>query len=203
MNVFSDLEPPRERRHYPAVTSVTKGEVMRKIPALILSLGLMTSAAVLADDADKSDASVTASVKSALIRNDATKARQINVETQNGVVQLSGFVDSAAAKDAAETTAQNVEGVKRVQNKLMVRDSDRSTGQAVDDTVIAAKVKSQLAGKAGLGTASDVNVEVNSGVVELSGFVETADQKAKAAELARGIGGVKDVRNNISLKPQG
>jgi hyperosmotically inducible protein len=176
---------------------------MRKIPALILSIGLMTSAAVLADDADKSDASVTASVKSALIRNDATKARQINVETQNGVVQLSGFVDSAAAKDAAETTAQNVEGVKRVQNKLMVRDSDRSTGQAVDDTVIAAKVKSQLAGKAGLGTASDVNVEVNSGVVELSGFVETADQKAKAAELARGIGGVKDVRNNISLKPQG
>jgi hyperosmotically inducible protein len=96
-----------------------------------------------------------------------------------------------------------VEGVKQVENKLLIRDANRSAGQATDDTVIAAKVKGQLAGKAGLGTASDVNVEVNSGVVELSGFVETADQKAKAAELARGINGVKNVRNNISLKPAG
>ena len=176
---------------------------MRKFPALILSMSLVASAAALADDADKSDANVTASVKSALISNDATKARQINVETQNGVVQLSGFVDSTAAKSAAEMTAKNVEGVKQVENKLLIRDASRSTGQAVDDTVIAAKVKGEIAGKTGLGNATDVNVEVNSGVVELSGFVETADQKAKAADLARSINGVKDVRNNISLKPAG
>lgn len=174
---------------------------MRIFPALILSMGLVAGSAVLADDtANKSDATLTASVKSALIGNDATKARQINVETRGGVVQLSGFVDSAAAKSAAETTASNVEGVTRVENKLLIRDADRSTGQTVDDTVIAAKVKGEIAGKAGLGTASDVNVEVNSGVVELSGFVATADEKAKAAELARGINGVKDVRNNITLK---
>ena len=176
---------------------------MRKFPALILSMSLVASSAALADNADKSDANVTASVKSALISNDATKARQINVETQNGVVQLSGFVDSTAAKSAAETTAKNVEGVKQVENKLLIRDASRSTGQAVDDTVIAAKVKGEIAGKTGLGNATDVNVEVNSGVVELSGFVETADQKAKAADLARSINGVKDVRNNISLKPAG
>jgi hyperosmotically inducible protein len=48
-----------------------------------------------------------------------------------------------------------------------------------------------------------VNVEVNSGVVELSGFVATADEKAKAAEVARSINGVKSVKNNIALKPQG
>jgi len=42
--------------------------------------------------------------------------------------------------------------------------------------------------------------EVNSGVVELSGFVSSPDEKAKAAEVARSINGVKDVRNNISLK---
>ncbi|HKE94144.1 MAG TPA: BON domain-containing protein [Povalibacter sp.] len=177
---------------------------MRKFPALILSLGLVAAGATaVADDMHKSDASLTASVKSALISNDATKARQINVETKDGVVQLSGFVDSSAAKSAAETTAMSVEGVKQVQNRLLIRDGNRSTGQAVDDTVIAAKVKGELAGKAGLGTASDVNVEVNSGVVELSGFVATPDEKAKAGEVARGINGVKDVRNNISLKPQG
>ncbi|MFL6549241.1 MAG: BON domain-containing protein [Povalibacter sp.] len=176
---------------------------MQKIPALILSMSVLASASVLADNGEKSDANVTASVKSALISNDATKARQINVETNQGIVQLSGFVDSTAAKSAAESAARNVEGVKQVDNKLLIRDADRSTGQAVDDTVIAAKLKGTLAGQTGLGTASDVNVEVNSGVVELSGFVETADQKSKAAELARGVNGVKDVRNNIALKPQG
>jgi hyperosmotically inducible protein len=177
---------------------------MRKFPALILSMGLIAvSAGAYAGDGHKSDASVTAGVKSALTSNDSTKARQINVETKDGVVQLSGFVDSTDAKAAAETTALNVEGVKTVQNKLLIRDPNRSTGQAVDDTVITAKVKGEIAGKAGLGTASDVNVEVNSGVVELSGFVSTPDEKAKAAEVARNINGVKDVHNNISLKPAG
>jgi hyperosmotically inducible protein len=177
---------------------------MVKFPALLLAMGMMASATTLADNtSDKSDANVTARVKSALISNDATKARQINVEAHDGIVQLSGFVDSAAAKSAAETTAKNVEGVQKVENKLLIRDANRSSGQAVDDTVIAAKVKGEIAGKAGLGTATDVNVEVNSGVVELSGFVETADEKARAADVARGINGVKDVRNNITLKPKG
>lgn len=178
---------------------------MRKVMTLMLSMGLVaTSLSALADNSgNRSDAGLTASVKSALIANKDTKASQINVETQQGVVQLSGFVDSEAAKEAAVATAMNVDGVKQVQNKLMIRDAERSTGQAVDDTVIAAKVKGEIAGKAGLGTAADVNVEVNSGVVELSGFVPTADQKMKAAEVARRVSGVKDVRNNIELKPQG
>jgi hyperosmotically inducible periplasmic protein len=177
---------------------------MRKFPTLILGLGLAVSAGAMAGNTEgKSDASLTGSVKSALISNDATKARQINVETKDGVVQLSGFVDSAAAKAAAETTTKNVEGVTKVENKLSIRDPNRWTGAAVDDTVIAAKVKGEIAGEAGLGTASDVNVEVNSGVVELSGFVGTSAEKTHAAEVARNINGVKEVRNNISVKPAG
>lgn len=119
------------------------------------------------------------------------------------MVQLSGFVDSEAMKDAAEETAESVTGVKDVQNKLMIRAGGRSSGAVVDDTVIAAKVKSGIAGKSGLGTASNVNVEVNKGVVELSGFVATADQKSEAALIARSVAGVVDVKNSIELRPQG
>ena len=173
---------------------------MRKASALVLGMSLIAASVAWAGDGQKSDVTLTASVKSALISNKATKASQINVETADGVVQLSGFVDSAAAKEAAVTTAKNVAGVKEVQNKLLIRDANRSTGEAVDDTVIAAKLKAEIAGKAGLGTATDVNVEVNSGVVELSGFVPTAEQKMKAGEIARSINGVKDVKNNIELK---
>ena len=47
------------------------------------------------------DSVLTAKVKTALIESSDTKAHQINVETNHGVVQLSGFVDNAAAKSAA------------------------------------------------------------------------------------------------------
>jgi len=178
---------------------------MRGFPAALLSLVLNLPVAAHAQTQsapNMDDAVISMRVKAALIANDATKASQINVETQSGVVQLSGFVDSEAMRAAATSATKRVSGVKEVQNKLMIRDANRSTGQAVDDTVIAARVKGELAGKSGLGTATSVNVEVNSGIVELSGFVATMDEKTKATEIARGVDGVKNVQNNISLKPK-
>lgn len=157
--------------------------------------------AIVSADETRSDAEITARVKTALIRNDETKARQINVETENGVVQLSGFVDSAQMKSAAAETARGVSGVKDVRNELMVRQGERTAGRATDDTVIAAKVKSQLAADSNLGTAADVNVEVRSGVVQLSGFVGSIAQKQEAEQIARQVAGVTDVRNSIEVQP--
>jgi hyperosmotically inducible protein len=67
------------------------------------------------------DSILTAKVKAALIADSATKAHQINVETQEGIVQLSGFVDNAAAKSAATNVAKSVSGVKDVKNELSVK----------------------------------------------------------------------------------
>src|SRR5262245_13730565 len=67
------------------------------------------------------DVAVTAKVKTALIEAPETKARDIEVETYNGVVQLSGFVDSTAEKAAAERVARDVAGVQRVENKLSIK----------------------------------------------------------------------------------
>src|SRR5262245_56483265 len=125
---------------------------MRKaqIQIVLLSLGLGLG---MSDFAQKSatesidDSAMTARVKAAWIANKQTKASEINVETERGVVQLSGFVDSEPARQAAVATAKGVTGVKEVQDKLLLRDAKRSTGEAVDDTVIEAKVKSELAGK--------------------------------------------------------
>lgn len=180
---------------------------MRIVEVLLIALSVAAPAGFVGAQTqgapNKDDAVLSMRVKAALIANDATKASQINVETQDGVVQLSGFVDSEAMRAAASSSAQRISGVKEVQNRLMIRDANRSSGQAVDDTVIAARVKGEIAGKAGIGTATSVNVEVESGIVELSGFVATLDQKTKAADIARTVQGVKDVRNNISLEPQG
>lgn len=137
-------------------------------------------------------------VKSALISNDETKARQINVEVYRGEVQLNGFVDSEAARTAANATANKVEGVKSVRNNLQIR-ADRSAGEAIDDSVITARVKAALIGDSRT-KAHQIEVETNSGVVQLGGFVDSANSKAAAAELARSIDGVKSVKNELEVK---
>jgi hyperosmotically inducible periplasmic protein len=146
------------------------------------------------------DAEISAKVKAALIDDETTKAREIDVETQSGVVQLSGFVESEKSKSAAEDAARSVDGVQEVRNELIVRQSERTPGAVVDDTIIAAKVKSELATDAGLGTASAVNVEVRGGVVQLSGFVDSEDKKSRAESVASTVEGVAEVRNDIDVQ---
>ena len=78
--------------------------------------------------------------------------------------------------------------------------SDRSEGRQVDDKIVNSKVQDALE-ESPTYKFNEVRVMTYGGVVQLSGFVNTADQKAKAAELARRVEGVHEVINNISLKP--
>ncbi|HEY0975065.1 MAG TPA: BON domain-containing protein [Solimonas sp.] len=68
-----------------------------------------------------SDAAVTAKVKAALLAEKNLKSLDINVETQNGVVQLSGFAVSSAQVDQAVDVATNVKGVKNVKNDIRLK----------------------------------------------------------------------------------
>ena len=70
---------------------------------------------------DVDDSMLTATVKTKLTENSETKAHQINVGTEKGVVQLTGFVDSTAMKAKAGEIARSVEGVKDVRNDLEIR----------------------------------------------------------------------------------
>ncbi len=67
------------------------------------------------------DATITTKVKAAIIKDDQLKLSQINVNTLQDVVQLSGFVDSAAVKARAGEVARSVKGVRSVKNDLVVR----------------------------------------------------------------------------------
>jgi hyperosmotically inducible protein len=67
------------------------------------------------------DGVITTKVKSALAGDPRTKAHQINIETREGVVQLSGFVDNSEAKSTAEELARAVDNVKSVDNELDVK----------------------------------------------------------------------------------
>jgi len=75
----------------------------------------------------------------------------------------------------------------------------RSTGQAIDDNAIAAKVKSAMIADPAV-KGMQVDVEVFKGVVQLSGFVDNATSAQKAVSIARNVEGVKEVRNSLQVK---
>ena len=77
--------------------------------------------------------------------------------------------------------------------------TQESTGQYVDDSVITTKVKAQLANDDFL-KSFQISVETYKGVVQLSGFVNTQAAIDKARDIARGVNGVKSVKNNLILK---
>ena len=67
------------------------------------------------------DTVITGKVKKAIFKEDTLKSAEINVETFKGVVQLSGFVSSAANQSTAVKVATAVEGVKSVKNDMRLK----------------------------------------------------------------------------------
>jgi len=76
---------------------------------------------------------------------------------------------------------------------------EQSTGERIDDHGTSSRVRAALADDSQY-KYDGVNVETFKGVVQLSGFVDTKDQKNRAGDLARKVKGVTDVENNITVK---
>jgi hyperosmotically inducible protein len=145
------------------------------------------------------DAALLTSVKSALVSDPVTEAGEINVDVNRGVVKLSGFVDSSKEKSAAGDIARKVDGVQSVQNDIAVKEGSSSAGEVIDDSILTAKVKAALIESSDT-KAHQINVETKEGVVQLSGFVDSAGAKSAATNVAKSVTGVKDVRNELSVK---
>ena len=75
----------------------------------------------------------------------------------------------------------------------------QSTGEHLDDHTLSSHVKKAL-GEDHQYKYADVNVDTFKGVVQLSGFTNTKDQKNRAGDLAKRAEGVKEVQNNITVK---
>ncbi len=74
-----------------------------------------------------------------------------------------------------------------------------STGEYFDDSVITTKVKAAIFNEPSLKSA-EINIETFKGIVQLSGFVNSAADVQKATELARSVKGVKSVKNDMRIK---
>ncbi|HWK50638.1 MAG TPA: BON domain-containing protein [Steroidobacter sp.] len=80
--------------------------------------------------------------------------------------------------------------------------TQQSTGQAIDDGVVTAKVKAKLI-EDPVTKAHQINVETFKGTVQLSGFVETDQARSRALQLARSTDGVKSVKDAMQIRGGG
>jgi len=145
------------------------------------------------------DSWITSKTKMALVADKRTKARQINVETQAGIVTLRGKVATAQERGAAEEIAKGVSGVKSVNNTLQVVPAAQRKTVDVKDTDVKKTVVERLGTDQQLKTA-DIEVRADNGMVTLTGTVPDARAKARAVELTRKVPGVRGVRNELRLK---
>ena len=72
-------------------------------------------------------------------------------------------------------------------------------GEHIDDTTITTTVKTKLAADKGA-SLTRIQVDTDRGVVQLSGVVDSAAERARAEQITRGVGGVKGVRNNLQTR---
>jgi hyperosmotically inducible protein len=142
------------------------------------------------------DSWVTSKTKIALFADDRVKGSQVKVETTDGVVYLRGKVDSAEAKAAATSVAQGIEGVKSVKNDLQVVSPGARKLVDAKDADIAKAVESRLSRESDL---KKIDVRADAGVVTLTGEVPTISASAKASEMARGVNGVRSVKNELTF----
>lgn len=126
------------------------------------------------------------------------QSNEIGVAVKDGIVTLTGYVDSFVKKWAAEEAAHRVLGVNAVANDIEVRLAGMSERTDAD---IAAAVTRALEWDAWV-DVDKFEVTVSKGWVTLKGEVEWGFQRADAERAARRITGVRGVSNLITVRPR-
>jgi osmotically-inducible protein OsmY len=144
----------------------------------------------------RSDAQIQADVLAELKWDARVRPNEIGVAVKNGIVALTGWVDSYVKKWAAEEAAHRVRGVKAVVNDIEVRLP--SSDERTDEDIAAAAVRA-LEWDA-LVPLDKIKVTVAHGWVTLEGEVEWHFQKEDAERVVRRLTGVKGVTNLITVK---
>ena len=132
------------------------------------------------------------------------------VNTKDGIVTLKGDADNQAQKDLTTEYAKDVEGVKDVQNEMVVAKTAKKTspyggrkgsdvGEKIDDASITALVKRRCCTIARPAPSTPRSMTKH-GVVTLTGKAENASAKELATKFVKDVHGVKSVNNQMTIE---
>lgn len=199
-------------------TTNTKLRALPVAAAMVAIFAAGPAAVALADTGDRpvqqqvQDAWVKGKLESAYLFNRHLSAFDIQTEVSDGVVTLTGVVESDIERDLAEEIATGIEGIDSVNNDLSVNgdtrqasasdsDSDegRTFGRWVNDATTSAAVRANLIRNNNI-TARDISIETREDVVTLTGTVDSAQERELAEQVVSNTGDVKEVRNELQVR---
>jgi hyperosmotically inducible periplasmic protein len=162
--------------------------------------------AVLSAACGQTDAGITTAVKSKFAADNDVKAYQIDVDTNNKVVTLSGTVETATAKARAVEIARATDGVANVVDNVTVN-AATATAATPDaarvmssDPALTAAIKGKFMADTTV-AALKIDVDTSDGVVTLTGQVRSQTEKDQALKIARETDGVKSVVDRLTVTP--
>jgi osmotically-inducible protein OsmY len=145
----------------------------------------------------KSNAELQKDVQTAIAWEPLLTAAEVGVTVKDGIVSLTGTVDSYPKKAEAEKAAKGVVGVKAVVEEIKVKFNNFF--EKLNDSEIATEILKAL--KWNIQTPSEkIKIKVESGWVTLDGELEWNYQKEEAENAIKNLGGVIGITNNISVK---
>jgi len=172
-----------------------------------LTIGQAVAATDAAGDPNQSDSWISAKIQSKYFLDAEVKGRDIDVDTQNGLVTLRGSVGSESERRHAIAIARTTSGVRDVNDRLAITPATSSgndqsglarAADAADDAWVTIKIQSKFFLDPDI-KGSAINVNTSDGVVTLQGTVESATDKQSAEQIAKATDGVASVRNELKV----
>ncbi|AGP82288.1 hypothetical protein I533_11620 [Alteromonas mediterranea MED64] len=190
----------------------------RSILSMIVATSLTTAAYAGDMDTDNKwekgakDAWIDGKAEATLLFNGNLDSFDINTDVKNGNVVLTGKVENSVDKKLAEELVANIDGVTSVDNKLTVvadNDMHQEMSDDMEDTVdegtneltdakIATVIKTRLLMDTDI-SGFDIDVDVENGVVTLTGEVDSDAERDLAIEIAKNASDVKDVESDLRV----
>ena len=190
----------------------------RSLISMIVATTLTTAAYAGDMDTDNKwekgakDAWIDGKAEATLLFNGNLDSFDINTDVKNGNVVLTGKVENSVDKKLAEELVANIDGVTSVDNKLtVVADNDMHSDMSDDmeegveegtseltDAKIATVIKTRLLMDTDI-SGFDIDVDVENGVVTLTGEVDSDAERDLAVEIAKNASDVKDVESDLRV----
>ena len=190
----------------------------RSILSMIVATSLTTAAYAGDMDTDNKwekgakDAWIDGKAEATLLFNGNLDSFDINTDVKNGNVVLTGKVENSVDKKLAEELVANIDGVTSVDNKLtVVADNDMHSDMSDDmeegveegtseltDAKIATVIKTRLLMDTDI-SGFDIDVDVENGIVKLTGEVDSDAERDLAVEIAKNASDVKDVESDLRV----
>lgn len=154
-----------------------------------------------ADPTANSDAWLKDKIKVTLLFHRSVSAAKTEVEVKDGIVTLRGHPDSQAQKELTTEYARDVEGVKDVNNEMVVTKTkkNRTAGEKIDDASITAQVKMALLLHRST-SALTTTIATRRGVVTVNGKAKNTAEKDLVGKLVKDVNGVKTVKNRMTIE---